>query len=170
MARKNNGNPANKVNYGTTVLTWRAPEYMEHERDEKWLMGASVAALVLIAWGIWQETYTFVIVILLLGGMYYLTHRHTPKEIDISLTTTGILAEGTFYPYTHIESFWVLYFPDKKLKTLSILLKSGLNKEISFQLGEQDPSEVKSFLGQHILELEDRTESIIEKLIRVLKL
>lgn len=170
MAKNQKDLSAKKVNYGTTVVTWRAPEYLEHERDEKWLMGASVAALVLIGWGIWQEVYTFVVVILLLGGLYFLTHRHTPKDIDISLTTGGILVDGLFYPYVNIESFWVLYFPDKNLKTLNLMLKSGLNKELSFQLGEQDPAEVKSFLGQHVFELEDRTEGMVEKIIRVLKL
>jgi len=170
MFKEKSDAKAKKINYGTTVLTWRAPEYLEHERDEKWMMGAAVVALTLIAWGIWQDTYTFVVIILLLGGLYFLTHNHTPKEIDINLTTSGIFADGRFYPYTSIESFWILYFPEKKLKTLNILMKSGITKEMTFQLAEQDPSEVRSFLSNHLFELEDRTETIIEKIIRVLKL
>ncbi len=158
------------ANYGTTILAWNAPEYQEHNRDEKWLMVAGVIALILITWAIWDGTYSFAIVVVLVAGIYFLTQHHTPNEIDISLTTSGILANQQFFPFTNIQAFWVIYNPDTNVKTLSFSMKTGLIREMNLQLETQDPAEVRSFLGSHVFELEGRTETFVEKTIRVLKL
>ncbi len=170
MPKKKKRHIRSGINYGTTVLTWRAPEYQEHERGQRWIMTASVGAMIMIAWAIWSDTYTFAAVVILLAGLYFLTHRDKPKDVDISLTTSGILSENQFFPYTNMKEFWILYDPDSNLKTLNISLKSGLVRETTFQLGPQDPMEIRSFLSAHVNELEGRGETIIEKIIRILKL
>lgn len=164
-APKNNG-----INYGRPIISWRAPEYQDHQRDEKWVLFAGVFALLFIVWAIWEGTYTTVIVIVLIAGLYYLTNHHTPKDIDISLTTSGILANGRYYPYSNMQTFWVIYNPEIETKTISFEMKSGLNRGETLQLGDQDPSEVRSFLSAHVQELEGRGETVIEKIIRILKL
>lgn len=158
------------IDYGRTILTWRAPEYRDVERGPRWMITAGVFALMLISWSIWQQAYPFAIVVILLAGIYFLTHSHKPKEVSISLTTGGILADKRFFPYTSMKVFWILYEPESNLKTLNVQMRSGMVREMSFQLEQQDPAEVRSFLGTHVFELEDREETIVEKTIRILKL
>lgn len=157
-------------NYGATVITWQAPEFRELDRGPNWFLLAGITAVMLIGWSIWQGGYPFAIVVILISGIYFLTHKEKPKTIDIALTTNGIVADGRFYPYTEIDSFWILFNPETDVKTLNIFTKTGMVREITFQLADQDPSELRSFLGAHVYELPDRTETVIEKIIRVCKL
>lgn len=161
---------AKKNDYGTTVITWKAPEYQDVERGPRWMAFAGGSALMMIVFSIWQDTYAFAVVVLLLAGIYFLTQNHKPKEIEISLTTNGILADGTFFPYTNMKHFWVIYEPDIPLKRLGFEMKSGMLRELHYELEQQDPTQVRSFLLTHVFELEDRSETFIEKIIRVLKL
>ncbi len=164
--------PKNKkaINYGSTIITWQAPEFRDLDRGPNWFMFAGVLTVMLIAWSIWQGGYPFAIVVILIAGIYFLTHKEKPKDIKIALTTNGILADSRFYPYPEIDNFWILFNPETDVKTLNIYTKSGMIREITFQLDEQDPAEIRSFLGAHVYELPDRTESFIEKIIRVCKL
>ena len=156
--------------YGRTVIVWRAPEYPEVERGPQWMAIAGGCAVMMIIFSIWQSTYAFSVVVLLLAGIYFLTHNHKPKEIEIALTTNGILADGRFFPYTNIESFWVIFEPDDNVKKLGLHMKSGMIREIQYELAQQDPTQVRSFLATYIPEQEDRTETFVEKVIRILKL
>jgi hypothetical protein len=156
--------------YGELVLSWYAPEYLEQERDEKWVIVAGVISLSLITWSLWKGVYSLAIIVVLFSGLYFLTHRNKPKEINIALTTSGILFDKRYFPYSEMESFWVIFDPNNQVKTLNFLLKTGVFREITLQLSNQDPMEVRSFLSAHVFEMEGRTESLIEKVIRILKL
>lgn len=158
------------INYGSTVITWRAPEFRELDRGSNWFMTAGIIAVMLVAWAIWQNAYPFAIVVILISGIYFLTHKDRPKEIDIALTSNGILADNKFYSFPEVENFWVIFKPEIDIKTLTITLKTGVIREVTFQLGSQDPAEIRSFLSAHVYELQDRTENFVEKVIRVLKL
>lgn len=157
-------------NVGRTVLSWTAPEFREIERGALWITIAGVCSLLLIAFAIWQDTYTFAIVILLLGGIYFLTHNKKPREITIALTTNGIVRGAEFFPYLDIETFWILFLPQDNIKTLHFVTRSGMIREHSIELEDQEMGEVSHFLGGHISEWEGRTEKTVEKWIRILKL
>ncbi len=159
-----------EFNYGSTVITWQAPEFREVDRGPNWFLAAGVLAVMLIAWSIWQDAYPFAIVVILIAGIYFLTHKEKPKSVEIAITTNGILADGRFYSYPDLDSFWIIFDPDNDMRTVNFYAKSGLVREVTLQLGDQDPSEVRSFLSAHIYEQTDRTETVIEKIIRVCKL
>jgi len=155
---------------GRMVLRWTAPEFREIERGKLWITTAGVSSLLLVAFAIWQNTYTFAVVILLLGGIYFLTHNKKPREIPISLTTNGIMRGSEFFPYLDIETFWILFLPQDDIKTLHFVTRSGMIREHNIELEDQEIGEISHFLGGHISEWEGRTEKTVEKWIRILKL
>lgn len=159
-----------QVNYGATVITWQAPEFREVDRGPDWFLAAGILAVLLIGWSIWQNAYPFAIVVILIAGIYFLTHKEKPETVDIAITTNGIVANKRFYAYPEIVSFWIIFDPDNDVKTLTFTTKSGIVREITLQLADQDPSELRSFLSGHIYEDVERTETIIEKIIRICKL
>ncbi len=161
-------NPA----YGVSVVKWVAPEFLEVHRGTTWKIGAAVLTTLLIMYAIWQGTYSFVVVLVLLAGIYFLfiTSAPKPKTIEIALTTRGIHAGKQFISYSEMEAFWIFYRPDQNLKTLNVLLKSGFVREFSYQLADQDPNEVHDYMSSHVYELEGREETFIEKTTRILKL
>ena len=60
--------------------------------------------------------------------------------------------------------------PISEIKTLNFETTAYLNNQISFQLGSQNPIELKLFLSQYLPEDLDRTESLTETLARSLKI
>lgn len=170
MAIKASPKGVKKQDYGAAVIIWRAPEFKEVERDANWFMITGVLAVLMIAWAIWQNTYSFAVVVALIAGIYYLTHKEKPKDISVTLTTNGIVAGDRFYAYSEIESFWIIFKPEIDVRTLNFHTKSGMVREVTLQLESQDPAEVRSYLSAHVYEQPDRSETFIEKVIRVLKL
>lgn len=170
MKNSENSSPKNNINYGVSIISWNAPEFREIHRGPIWKLVAGIFALGLIGWAIWQNTYAFAVVVLLIAGIYFLTHNHKPKQIEIDLRTNGILAASRFYSYSQMQAFWILFLPDEEIKSLNFTMKSGMVREVSLELEDQDPTEIRNFLSAHVYELENRTENSLEKIIRILKL
>lgn len=159
-----------KMDLGRKLLSWRAPEFRKHERGSVWIFCASFCALLLLGFSIWQESYAPVIALLLIAGIYFLTHNKMPREIEIFITTNGISIDRNFLPFGNIEAFWIYFSPSENLSVLNLLLRSGVIRERVIELEETNPDEVRSALSGRVLEWEGRTESTVEKLIRLLKL
>ena len=123
----------------------------------------------LIVWGIFSHSTVFSVVVLLLAGVFYLTHKKQPREIDAAITGLGIVFGDEFYPFVDVRKFWILYDPPE-VKTLNLLLKKGTVREVQIELQNQDPSEVRAILTGEIEEWSDRVETLSEVLIRILKL
>lgn len=160
----------NKDKYGEIIISWKAPEFQKVKRGKYWIFSISFFAILLLSFSIWQGTYPFAIVIILFGIIYFLTHNHEPKIIDIGLTNNGVIFGDRFYSHSEISNFWILFDPSQNLKKLHILVNKELVKNITIELDNQDPSEIRSFLSIHIPEIENKTEGFLDKMIRTLKL
>jgi len=158
-----------KKKIGETIISWRAPETAPVERGITWQISAVIVAVLLILWGIWQKTVSFSILIFLISGIYFYYHREKPKIIRISLTTRGILVGNLFFPFADIAGFWIFYAPPE-ISTLNFAVKKGILREVSLQIADQNPDEIRGFLELHLPEFLERKEKISEKIIRIFKL
>jgi predicted membrane protein len=158
-----------KISYGNTMIAWQAREFVEHKRGRLWVSSMSAIAILLILYGILTDSIAFSIVVVLLAGVFFLTHDHKPKIVDVYITDLGILFDNRFYAYEDISAFWILYDPPH-VKTLNFKTSKGLLREIAIQLEDQNPAEIKAFLSAEVPEIKNRTETLSEILIRILKL
>jgi len=158
------------MDFGRKLLSWKAPEFQRHERGSVWIFSASFCALLLLGFSIWQESYAPVVALLLIAGIYFLTHNKMPREIEIAITTNGIFVDNSFLPFGNIEAFWIYFNPAENLAVVNLLLRSGMIRERVLELEDTNPDEVRSALSGRVFEWEGRTESTLEKLIRFLKL
>ena len=158
-----------KNDYGNTMISWKAREFVEHNRSNAWLSTMGLIAIFLILFGIITDSISFSIVIVLLAGVFFLTHDHKPKVVDVKITDLGIVFDERFFAFENISSFWILFDPPH-IKTLNFRTSKGLLKEISIQLEDQNPAEIRAFLSAEIPEIKNRSETFSEILIRVLKL
>lgn len=157
--------------FGRQLLKWQAPEFRHRERGPLWVFVASFCALLLLGFSLWQETYAPIIALLLIAGIYFLTHNKAPREIEIVITTNGIVIDGAFTPFGNIEAFWIYFNPTEDLSALNLLLRSGVVRERVIELGDEaDPDEIRAALSERVFEWEGRTETLVEKIIRLLKL
>jgi len=151
------------------IISWEAPEYVQHEKGWKWFLLAGIAMLLLVVYGALTANWTLVVALVLAAAVYVWTHGQTPKHVEIIVSKTGIKVGEKEYSYQNIKNFWIIYRPGH-IKTLNLASNSKVLPDISIQLGDQDPAELRTFLCAHIRELEGREETTIEAFIRIFKL
>ena len=156
-------------NQNKTLLIWKAPEFIPYHRGVKWLIAAGVILALLVIYAIYTDSATMAMALIAIAGAYYLTHRQQPKIIDVEINELGIEVDDKFYPYSQINSFWIIYHPPY-VQTLYIKLGGKVKKTISIQLGNQNPAELRSFLTKEIPEVEGGEESMMDTLTRLFKL
>lgn len=152
-------------------LIWIAPEYIKHEKGTTWFLVALAAVIGIIIYGIYTDSITTAIVFFLVAGVYFLTHQTEPRMLEVEVLATGIREGGAFFPYSSMSEFWILYHPEKGVRSLHFELAKGRKHEVTIQLGDSDPVAVRqAFLEAGVKEKEDASEPMVEKLIRILKL
>lgn len=170
-----NDNPENEemshpgAYHNKLLFSWRAPEFINHQRSRRWFWIAGILILILVLYALYTNSATMAIVFIVLAGVYYLTHNQEPKIIDIKVTALGIYVDQKFYPYNQINSFWVVYHPPF-VQTVNLRLGNKSFTKIVIQLDRQNPVEVREALAKEIPEIEGEGESLEDAITRLLRL
>ncbi len=149
-------------------MTWSAPEFVHYPKSKTWFIIMSAAGVALVAYFLFQKDFlTAVLFICLLVLMLYFS-KAKPKTINIELDSLGIKIGVLKLPYKQIKSFWIIYEPPE-VKTLNFETTAYLNRNISLQLEQKDPVQIRKFLLEYLPEDLDKEESVTDKLARKLK-
>ena len=176
--KNKNNNPEQKsqkstskkpVSKGKVVLSWITPEYIVHDKSKRWYLIAGLIILLTVIISLLTENWSLALVTIILSSVYYVTHRYSPpKDIEIKLTEMGIQVGHMFFPYSHIQAFWII---DKHgLKTLNLRVSKRYHSDVIIQLNDQDPVPVREYLVGQIPEWEGKEESPSDTILRLLKL
>jgi hypothetical protein len=159
----------NNFEHEEELLKWQASEFESQERNRNWYIVAGAAGLILAGVGIFTQNYLLIIIVLLFGFILFMFGRQQPATIDISLTTRGIHIGSNFHPYKTLEKFWIIY--DPPVKTLNFKSTKNFFSEISLQINNQNPDQIRGILAHYIAEdLEVKEESTADKFVRLLKI
>ncbi len=152
------------------TLTWKAMSKQQTAHSPQWYLGFTLGSIALLAFAIFYDrSIITIITFVLLIGVVYIFSTQSPQSITYKITTTGLSAGSTVYPYKIIKQFWILYNPPE-VKKLCFMTTAYLNNQIVFELGNQDPLLVKLVLAQYLPEDLQREESLTEALARKLKI
>jgi hypothetical protein len=151
------------------LLNWEAPEYIKHPKGQLWFMIAGALIVLLVLYAIWTNSWTMAVAFIVFAGVYSITHHKEPGNIRIEVDGFGITVAGRRIPYNRIKTFWIISRPPV-VNVLKLLLTEKFMGEMSIQLGDQDPGEVRTILIRHIPEYEGRGESFVDFIIRSFKL
>lgn len=155
---------------GTTILSWKTPEFPAYKRGRLWFIIAIIAALALLVQAFLTTNYIFMIVILMFAIIIALTTIRSPELVEVCITETGILHHKNFVPYRDVERFWIVYQPPV-VQNLYLDLKGGIRSRLTIDLQKQNPIELREALLEHVSEDIDRTDEPITDFIgRLLKL
>lgn len=158
-----------KNSFHNDVIRWEAPEYVQHEKGWKWFLAATIADLAFCMYAIATKNWTLLIALILITALYVWQHGNVPRHVEVIVSHTGIKVGDKEYPYQNIKSFWIIYRPPH-VKTLNIRSNSSILPDITIQLGNQDPANLRAYLCSQIREEEGREESMLDALIRIFKL
>lgn len=151
------------------LLDWEAPEFIKHSKGKVWFVAAGLVLATIVLYALYSGSVTMAIAFIVLAGVYYISHHHEPRNIQISLNNFGIKVGGRYIPYSQVKAFWIVYNPPH-VKILKLLSTDKFMGEMTIQLGEQEPGEVRRIILKHIPEYEGREESFADIVIRLTKL
>lgn len=129
------------MNKGQDLFEWNANEYMEKSRKPDWFWALAIIGLAGSAVAFILGNFLFGIFIIVAAITMGILATVKPKRHNYTLTTEGIVADKTFYPYDNIESFWMLE-EESGEKKLLIKIKTGLVPIISFPFEDDDTGSI----------------------------
>lgn len=155
--------------YGNGVISWSAMEYIKIQKGMIWFISAGIIVFLLIVYSFKQGSWTFAGAVLAAIFAYLAHMRQNPKKINITLTDMGIKIGKQKIPYSHMKAFWIVYHPPF-IQTLNIRTTEAFLPDITIQLEDQNPVEIRKHLIKQIPEWEGKHENFMDSLARFLKL
>ena len=73
-----------------SVISWRALEYIYHEKSALWFIFAGIVVLGLVIYGLLSGGWTFSVAIIVFAGTYYLFYRNAPPIIEVKISKVGV--------------------------------------------------------------------------------
>lgn len=153
-----------EVHYVEPLLSWRVHEYPVYQRTKWWYMVFGVIAVGLILLSVIPNfifdtpNYTFAILITLITVVILANANSQAQELDVTLTTEGVLIGQQFFDYDKFQEFSVIFKPQENLKVLYLEYKNSIMPRLSLQLNEADPISVREILAQFLDEDFSRTD------------
>lgn len=152
-----------------TLLEWSAPEFNDLQRGPVWYLVAGLVVAGLIFYGIRIGSMSTVGVFLLLMAVFLITHHKRPQQKHIRITDMGVHYGSQFYPYPHLQNFWVVYHPPY-IHCVYFRVSGEKQKLIRIQLNGQSPVAVRKVLAKEVAELEGGGEPFFDMFSRILRL
>ncbi len=154
----------------TTLLEWKTPEFVPTPRGKNWYIVAGLMLTGLIAYAFFTDNLTMVIVFIMLAAVFLMTDKKEPQIVNIIISDMGVTYKSKFYPYHHINSFWLVYHPPY-VQVLYLKISNGRQfKCIRIELDGQKPQKVRALLLKEVPEIEGAHEPASDVLARILKL
>jgi hypothetical protein len=151
------------------IFSWIAPEYIRHQKSARWYVIALSALMFFLLWAFLARSWSMALAIIVFSAVYQFTHAyHPPKNIRIRVSEMGIDVGGMFFPYSHIQAFWIIYKPG--LTTLNLRITRHFFSDVIIQLNGQDPVPLRQYLVGQIAEWEGKDERLGDLFLRLLKL
>ncbi|MBU0963998.1 hypothetical protein KKC06_03090 [Patescibacteria group bacterium] len=159
------------IDHGETLAAWDFPEFTKYKKSALWYLVMIITVTGLVLFGIFTQSYLFIILIFILIVIYVMRSRREPSLLSINITEDGIsIGQNTFYKWKDIRSFWIIYEPPE-IKNLYFDFKTGLRPSISISLENQNPLRIRKMLSEYLPEDTDKeNESFSDGLGRILKL
>ncbi|MEK7503046.1 MAG: hypothetical protein AAB556_01215 [Patescibacteria group bacterium] len=144
-----------------TLLSWEAPEYIEHKKSADWYWWLSLAAVGLLIFSAYERSLLFGVFVVM-GWFTIMLYSARPAEIiRVSVSEQGMALGANLYPWTNIKSFWI--FEKSYKKEISFELKRAFMPFLKVPLGNMEIPKVRETLLKFIHEKE-QNESFIDNI------
>ena len=147
------------------ILSWNTLDFENDEDKARWLKLAALGSLLVFIGALWTKNFIAAITFFLLTFVLFINSRAEAKEIEIIITSRGIIAGEHNYFFDDLESFWIT-----EEKNPAIVLKS---KKIfmpydEIYLNGQDPDKIREILKQYLKEKQEE-KSLLKNTVHTIK-
>ncbi|MEK7562937.1 MAG: hypothetical protein AAB544_00930 [Patescibacteria group bacterium] len=159
------------MNTNTTtnvLMAWTAPERPHVERGKRWYAAVGLFGMVSVIWSIATGAWTFTVVLILGGAMYFQHLRlHSPAR-RIEIRKEGICINDELTPWEQCAGFWIYkHEPDF---VLHIEKSRGWDREFISVIEGYDHRDVATLLSAILPYRATRRENVLDSIIRICKL
>ena len=163
-------NDTNNLDAGELLVSWRVHEYPKHNRSTAWYVMGGMISFGLIVYAVVTANFLFAVIILMIVIITLISSFQEPDEIDVVVTSTGIVVGEAFYGYAAIKDFSIAYQPPD-VKYLYIDFYTPWHPVMSLPLENTDPNYVREHLLPFCIEnLERDNENFSDAVRRLYKL
>ena len=146
-------------------ISWRALDHIKEPKSEDWFWIVGIVAIGIAVLAIFFNNILFALLVVLAAFSSFLLAYSAPREIDYEITRKGIRAGDTMYPFSTIESFWVVDEDGYERDRILVKSKKFFMPMITFPVGDgADLEEVRECLLQYTVE-EEMHEPFYERLM-----
>ena len=153
---------------GRILHKWRAPEFENYEKSDRWYLLAGVFLLAIVAYALITNGPIMAITFILIGIVGYIYLQKEPRTITFAVTTEGIIADKEIYLYENVNSFWIFYEPHHT-KIISLHTKASMFPFVHIPLEDEDPVHIREIMLTFIPEIKQEPSMIdtIEKVLHI---
>ena len=148
------------------ILSWKTFDFTEDTNKARWLKLAVIISFVIFIGALWTKNFITAITFFLLTLVIFMNSRAKSKEIEVIITSKGIIVGEQNYFFDDLESFWII-----EDRNPAIILKS---KKIfmpyaEIYLADQNPDNIREILKKRLKEKKEE-ESFLKDISRVIKI
>jgi hypothetical protein len=152
----------------TVLVGWKAPEYEDYERDIAYYAPLGALFLAIIGYAAYIQDWFIAVTFVILGVFLAWYQRKSPKMKTYRITQLGIYEDNKFYQYNEIYSYWFII--TDRYRSLNIIFAKKYLPQLTILLDKTDPVKIRSVLSKHIPEEGSRTETMLDRLVRLFRL
>jgi hypothetical protein len=150
------------------TIAWRALDHIKEKKSEDWFWIVGIIAIGMVVLAIFFDNILFAMLIALATFSSFLLAHSAPREIDYEISRKGIRAGDVLYPFSSIESFWVVDEDGYERDRVLLKSKKFFMPMITIPVGNgADLEEVRECLLQYTFE-EEMHEPFHEYLMHIL--
>ncbi len=151
------------------ILSWESSDNLSVQINPFVITLFVIFNLTAIAYFVWKKDWFPIPVIVIISGIFIWYKISIKEELKkYSIERMGVRINDYFYPYSEIHSFWIIY--NDKVKNLYITFVKRYLPSIVIDLSNANPHNVKIALSRRIPEQTQKSENLLDKLVRLLNL
>lgn len=141
----------------------------EKNRWKLWYMITISVVIWLVIWWFLTGQYGMSFILLLLSGLVYFVENNSPDSVNVAITKLWIKVWDSFYDFSIIDSFAMIYEWENAVFMKLNLKKKGL-RVIDLNIDNTIALNIKEILPEYIKENSKWELWFVDKMIRLLKL
>ena len=148
-------------------ISWQAEEYIVRDRTGLWYLGLIIVGAGLSAIAVWQNWWTFLILVILSVITVLTSNLRPPRKLQYSLSSVGLTEGNKLHKYEDFRAFGILKEDSHFSAVLIPKKRFGLSVKVYFPSGSGEA--IVDALGAR-LPMEEVKLDFLDKIVNFLRI
>lgn len=160
--------PAGEVTPSSEPIRWQAPEYIQGDKDQMWIVYFMIVTLGLTALAIFViKSLTFAVLIPVMTVALVMYTRRPPRILDYTLSRQGLHINDELFPYGEFKSFALVHGLDQY--SIMLVPVKRFKPAVAINFPQEAGEAIVDMLAPR-LPMREVQPDIVDQIIRKLRL